>query len=61
MSDAPGPNWPLLFLALLCLLPAVWGALWAFGGEDGQQTLGLAVLGFFGAGVVVLALKALRP
>lgn len=48
-----------LVLALICLLPAGWGALWALSGEEGGQALGLALLGFFGAGAVVLVKRAI--
>ncbi|WP_166133091.1 hypothetical protein [Nocardioides ochotonae] len=47
-----------LVLALICLLPAGWGALWAFSGDEGGQALGFALLGFFGAGAFVLARRA---
>ncbi len=43
--------------ALLCLLPAFVGLLYVTGGEGGAA-LGWALLGFFGAGAVVLGRKA---
>ncbi|WP_127480727.1 hypothetical protein [Nocardioides pantholopis] len=60
MSDNRPVKWPLLILAGFCLIPAVWGGLWAWGGDEGGEALGLAVLGFFGAGVVVLVQNAFR-
>jgi hypothetical protein len=50
-------NWPLLVVALLCLVPVAGGVLLLF--QDGGAALGLGLIGFFGAGVVVLARKAL--
>ncbi len=49
-------NWPLLVVALLCLVPVVGGVLLLQ--EDGGAPLGWALIGFFGAGVVVLGRKA---
>ncbi|MCW2793877.1 MAG: Alpha/beta hydrolase fold protein [Nocardioides sp.] len=51
-------NWPLLVVALLCLLPVVGGV--ALIGSEGGQSLGWALVGFFGAGVVVLGRKAFQ-
>lgn len=50
-------NWPLLVVALLCLVPVAGGVLLLF--SDGGAALGWGLIGFFGAGVVVLARKAL--
>ena len=50
-------NWPLLVVALLCLVPVVGGVLLLF--QDGGAALGWGLIGFFGAGVVVLTRKAL--
>ena len=48
-------NWSLLVLALACLVPVAVGvALVTAGGG----ALGWALIGFFGAGVVVLGRKA---
>lgn len=58
--NARDVRWGMVFLALLCLLPAGWGALWALSGEEGAQAFGLALLGFFGAGTVVLLKQAIR-
>ncbi|GAW49026.1 MULTISPECIES: hypothetical protein [unclassified Nocardioides] len=52
----PRVNWPLLVAALLCLVPVVAGVLLL--GHDGGAALGWALIGFFGAGVVVLGRKA---
>lgn len=52
-------RWGLLLLALVCLvLVAVGAALLASPGEGGEA-LGFALVGFFGAGVVVLTRSAL--
>ena len=48
---------PMLVAALLCLLVALAGGALSF--VDGGQTLGFAMLGFFGAGAFVLGRKAL--
>ncbi|WP_459973878.1 hypothetical protein [Nocardioides pyridinolyticus] len=50
-------NWPLLVVALLCLVPVAGGVLLLF--RDGGAALGWGLIGFFGAGVVVLTRKAL--
>lgn len=50
-------KWPMLVAAALCLLAALAGGALAL--MDGGQALGLALLGFFGAGAVVLGRKAL--
>ena len=47
----------MLVVAALCLLAALGGGVLAFA-ENGQA-LGLALLGFFGAGAFVLGRKAL--
>lgn len=49
-------SWPLLLGALLCLVPVAGGVLLL--GTDGGGPLGWALIGFFGAGVVVLGRKA---
>lgn len=54
-------RWRLVLISVLCLLPAVWGGLWAFSGTEGTEALGLALMGFFGAGFFVLIKQALRP
>lgn len=51
-------NWSLLVVALLCLLLAAGGVVLVLPGSDSGQPLGWALLGFFGAGFVVLARKA---
>jgi hypothetical protein len=48
---------PMLVVAVLCLLIALGGGALLF--VDGGQTLGFALLGFFGAGAFVLGRKAL--
>jgi hypothetical protein len=48
---------PMLVVAALCLLTALGGGALLF--VDGGQTLGVALLGFFGAGAFVLGRKAL--
>jgi hypothetical protein len=50
-------NWGLLFVALLCLVPVVGGIVLLT--YDGGAALGWGLIGFFGAGVVVLGRKAL--
>lgn len=50
-------SWSLLVVALLCLLPVAGGVALLF--QDGGAALGWALIGFFGAGVVVLGRKAL--
>ncbi len=52
-------NWSLLVVALLCLLPVAAGVVLVLPGSESGQPLGWALLGFFGAGFVVLARKAL--
>lgn len=52
-------NWPLLVVAVLCALPVVGGVALLVAGGDGSEALGFALVGFFGAGVVVLGRKAL--
>lgn len=50
-------NWSLLVIALLCLAPVIGGiALLTY---DGGAALGWGLIGFFGAGVVVLGRKAI--
>lgn len=61
MTESRGVSWPLLVLALMCAIPAVVGGLWVAGGDEDYEGIGFAVLGFFGAGVVVLGRKAFRP
>jgi hypothetical protein len=51
-------SWPTAVLAILCLVPVLVGVALVLGGEGGQP-LGMALVGFFGAGVVVLGRKAL--
>jgi hypothetical protein len=50
-------NWSLLVGALLCLVPVVGGVVLL--GREGGAALGWALIGFFGAGVVVLGRKAI--
>jgi hypothetical protein len=50
-------SWGLLVVALLCLVPVAGGVVLLT--YDGGAALGLALIGFFGAGVVVLGRKAL--
>jgi hypothetical protein len=50
-------NWGLLAVALLCLVPVVGGIVLLT--YDGGAALGWGLIGFFGAGVVVLGRKAL--
>ncbi|WP_028643197.1 hypothetical protein [Nocardioides sp. URHA0020] len=50
-------SWSLLAFALLLLVPVVGGVVLL--AHDGGAALGLALIGFFGAGVVVLGRKAL--
>lgn len=48
-------NWSLLLVAVLLLVPVLGGLAMVLNGSD---PLGYALIGFFGAGVVVLARKA---
>jgi hypothetical protein len=50
-------NWGLLCVALLCLVPVVGGIVLLT--YDGGAALGWGLIGFFGAGVVVLGRKAI--
>jgi hypothetical protein len=50
-------NWSLLVGALLCLVPVIGGVVLL--GHHGGAALGWAMIGFFGAGVVVLGRKAI--
>jgi hypothetical protein len=50
-------SWGLLVVALLCLAPVVGGIVLLT--YDGGTALGLALIGFFGAGVFVLGRKAI--
>ena len=50
-------SWSLLVVALLCLVPVVGGIVLLT--YDGGARPGLALIGFFGAGVVVLGRKAI--
>ena len=50
-------NWSLLVVAVLLLIPVAAGVALLF--YDGGTALGLALIGFFGAGVVVLGRKAI--
>lgn len=51
-------SWPLLVLAMLCLVPVVGGVALLLSGDAGGEALGWALVGFFGSGVVVLGRKA---
>ncbi|GAA4376705.1 hypothetical protein [Nocardioides caricicola] len=48
-------SWSLLLAALACLVPVVAGVALV---ADGSGPIGWAMIGFFGAGVVVLGRKA---
>ena len=50
-------SWSLLVVAVLLLIPVAGGVVLLT--YDGGAALGLALIGFFGAGVVVLGRKAL--
>jgi hypothetical protein len=50
-------SWGLFFVALLCLVPVVGGIVLLT--YDGGAALGWGLIGFFGAGVVVLGRKAI--
>ncbi len=50
-------GWGHLLVAALCLLPVAVGVALVRSGPDGQS-LGWALVGFFGAGVVVLTRTA---
>jgi len=50
-------SWSLLVVALLLLVPVAGGIVLLT--YDGGSALGLALIGFFGAGVLVLGRKAL--
>lgn len=49
-------SWPRLIAAALCLVPAAGGVALLF--HDSGAALGLGLVGFFGAGVVVFARQA---
>jgi lipopolysaccharide export LptBFGC system permease protein LptF len=51
-------SWPLLVLAMLCLVPVVGGVALLVSGDAGGEALGWALVGFFGSGVFVLGRKA---
>lgn len=51
-------RWSLLVLALLCLLPTLYGGWLVVEAADGREAVGFAIVGFFGAGSVVLARRA---
>jgi hypothetical protein len=51
-------SWPILVLAILCLMPVARGVALLLSDSEGVQPLGWALVGFFGSGVVVLARKA---
>ena len=50
-------NWSLLVVAVLCLAPVIGGIVLLT--YDGGAALGWGLIGFFGAGVVVLGRKAI--
>ena len=52
-------RWPLLVLALLCLALVAGGVALVLADGEGGEPLGWALIGFFGAGVVVLGRKAI--
>lgn len=52
-------SWPVLAVALLCLLPVAAGVVLVLSGREGSEALGYGLIGFFGAGAFVLARKAL--
>lgn len=51
-------SWPLLVVAVLCALPVLGGVALLLADGSGGEALGFALIGFFGAGVVVLGRKA---
>lgn len=60
MSARRQVRWPTLVLALLCLVAVVTGAYLALAGDGGTRALGVGLVGFFGAGVVVLGRQAFQ-
>ncbi|GAB2448081.1 hypothetical protein GCM10027062_32080 [Nocardioides hungaricus] len=58
MSGSGGVNWTLLLMALACLVPLAAGVAMLFA-DGGNRPLGWGLIGFFGAGVVVLGRRAL--
>jgi hypothetical protein len=52
-------NWSMLLVALACLVPVVAGAALLLSGDQGGKALGWGLVGFFGAGFVVLGRKAI--
>ena len=52
-------NGAMLVVALGCLIPALAGLALLLADGSGGDALGLALLGFFGAGAVVLGRQAL--
>jgi hypothetical protein len=51
-------RWPLLVLALLCLVAVAGGVALVLADGEGGEPLGWALIGFFGSGAVVLGRKA---
>jgi hypothetical protein len=51
-------RWPLLVLALLCLLPVAGGVALVLAEGESGEALGWALIGFFGSGTVVLGRQA---
>lgn len=51
-------RWPLLVLALLCLVAVAGGVALVLADGEGGEPLGWALIGFFGSGTVVLGRKA---
>ncbi|MFT4084161.1 MAG: hypothetical protein QM638_16410 [Nocardioides sp.] len=61
MSASRRVSWPHLVGALVCASIAVFGGLTIVGGKEKGEAFGFALLGFFGAGAVVLGKQAFRP
>ena len=52
-------NWSLLLVALAWLVPVLAGVALLLSDRDGAEALAFALIGFFGAGTVVLGRRAL--
>jgi hypothetical protein len=52
-------NWSMLLIAIACLVPVLAGVALLLSDRDGGDALAFALIGFFGAGTVVLGRKAL--
>lgn len=54
-------SWPMLVLALLCLVPVAGGVLLLLAEGSGGDALSWGLIGFFGAGFFALGRNAFSP